>query len=515
MLIHRSRYPDPVIPAVAFPDFVLESAALHGAKPALVDGLTGETLTYAGLSTAVEGAAATLARRGIAVGDYVGIMASNQPAWPVAFYAIMALGAAAVPLNPALTAREAAANLSLAGAATLISDDAAATRAGEVAAILPVATLGLVDLAVAATADKNHVGAAACAVDVERPAVIAFSSGTTGRPKGVMLSHRNLVATLCQHEGIYHVGDDDRLLATLPFFHIYGISIILGYALRHGATVVTMPRFAAARYLDLIEEHRVTWLHVAPPIVRLLALDDTATDFSSVRHVVSGGAPLDEAVSAAAERRIGRSIGQGYGMTEASPGVTWVPDDSSVDCPPGSVGVLVAGTEARLVDPATAHDSPDVGELWVRGPQVMRGYLNNPTATDTTVVEGGWLRTGDIARVDANGVWWIVDRLKELIKYNGYQVAPAELEAVLLAHPSVEDAAVAGVADEASGEIPKAWVVARDQLDPAALMAWVAERVAPYKKIRALEFVDVIPRSLSGKILRRELKARPTTHPGV
>jgi acyl-CoA synthetase (AMP-forming)/AMP-acid ligase II len=321
------------------------------------------------------------------------------------------------------------------------------------------------------------------------------------------LTHRNLVATLRQHEGIYHVGPDDVLLAALPFFHIYGLSIVLGYGLRHGATIVTLPRFDPRRWLSLIETQRVTWLHVAPPMVLLLTSPEAATaDLTSLRHVVSGAAPLDRALTARAEATIGCLIGQGYGMTEASPGVTWTPDDGSVDCPPGSVGVLVAGTEARVVDPTTGADTDAAGELWVRGPQIMAGYLDDPSASSATIVEGGWMRTGDIVEVDGVGVLRVVDRLKELIKYKGYQVAPAELEAVLLEHPAVADAAVVGVPDLAAGEIPKAFVVLAGPARCDDLLAWVAARVAPYKRIRLLEVIDTIPRSVSGKILRKQLK---------
>jgi acyl-CoA synthetase (AMP-forming)/AMP-acid ligase II len=192
-------------------------------------------------------------------------------------------------------------------------------------------------------------------------------------------------------------------------------------------------------------------------------------------------------------------------MTEASPGVTWVPDDGTVPCPPGSVGVLVAGTEARVVDPATGADTDGSGELWVRGPQVMAGYLDDPTATAATLVDG-WLRTGDIVRIDDAGIVWVVDRLKELIKYKGFQVAPAELEGVILAHPAVVDVGVVGRPDIEAGELPVAWVVTSEPIEEQDLIDWVAARVAPYKKVRAVRFVDAIPRSPAGKILRRQLK---------
>jgi acyl-CoA synthetase (AMP-forming)/AMP-acid ligase II len=235
------------------------------------------------------------------------------------------------------------------------------------------------------------------------------------------------------------------------------------------------------------------------------AVDDH--DLSSLRRGICGAAPLNVEVTERAEKRLGCLIRQGYGMTEASPGTHQVADADFAATPAGSVGRLVAGTEARIVDPASGEDVPDgePGELWVRGPQVMAGYLDDPGATAATLVDG-WLRTGDLARVDPDGVFWIVDRLKELIKYKGYQVAPAELEALLLTHPDVTDAAVIGVPHAEGGEAPKAFVVTARPTGADALMAWVAERVAPYKKVRAVEFVDAIPKSPSGKILRRQLR---------
>jgi acyl-CoA synthetase (AMP-forming)/AMP-acid ligase II len=231
-------------------------------------------------------------------------------------------------------------------------------------------------------------------------------------------------------------------------------------------------------------------------------------DLSSLRFGICGAAPLDVDVTKRAEARLGCPIRQGYGMTEASPGTHLVPDDEFTTAPAGSVGRLVPSTEARLVDPGTGADAAtgDPGELWVRGPQVMAGYLDNPTATAETIVEDGWLRTGDIARVDADGIFWIVDRLKELIKYKGYQVAPAELESVLLTHPEVLDVAVVGIPHTEGGEAPKAFVVVGRPMDPDLLMSWLAERVAPYKKVRSVEFVAEIPKSPSGKILRRLLR---------
>jgi acyl-CoA synthetase (AMP-forming)/AMP-acid ligase II len=324
-----------------------------------------------------------------------------------------------------------------------------------------------------------------------------------------MLTHRNLVANLAQLTPMWPYGPDDVVCAVLPMFHIYGMNVIMNLALAQGSTVVTMPRFEVEGYLRTVERYRVTRLHLAPPMVLQLAsyAHVERFDLTSVRWAVSGAAPLDGELAARFEKRFGVPVAQGYGMTEASPGTHLIPEHRQGDAPAGSVGWLMPNTEGRLVSVDTGEESEAEGEVWVRGPQVMAGYLNNPDATADTLTADGWLKTGDVARVD-NGVYFIVDRVKELIKYKGYQVAPAELEALLLTHPEVGDAAVVPIPHDAGGEAPKAFVVATGDLDADALMSWVAERVAPYKRIRAVEFVDHIPKSPSGKILRRVLRDR-------
>jgi acyl-CoA synthetase (AMP-forming)/AMP-acid ligase II len=355
-------------------------------------------------------------------------------------------------------------------------------------------------------------GARPTAVEVDPGdlAVLPYSSGTTGLMKGVMLSNRNLVANIEQAWTSMPLGEDDTLVGLLPFFHSYGQTVVLNLGLSKGSTIVTMPRFDLDELLRIVEEHSVTWLHIVPPIVLALAtspkLDER--DTSSLKMVISGAAPLDADLLQRAEERIGAPIRQGYGLTEVSPVSHKSRLADVAETPPGSVGPLIPNTEARLVDPETGEDVPEgeEGEIWIRGPQVMLGYLNNPEATAATITEDGWLRSGDIGRRDENGYFFVVDRLKELIKYHGYQVPPAELEAVLVSHPKVKDAGVIGVPVEGGDEVPKACVVTDGQVDPDELMAYVADRVAPYKRIREVEFVDEIPKSASGKILRRMLR---------
>jgi len=347
-------------------------------------------------------------------------------------------------------------------------------------------------------------------VDVhDQVVVLPYSSGTTGLPKGVMLTHYNLVANCLQTEACVDVRDHEVVLAFLPFFHIYGMQVLMNLQLSVGATVITLPRFDLEQALSIIQERKVTRLFAVPPVVLALAKHPLVDqyDLSSLVQVFSGAAPLGAELAAEAAARIGCEVVQGYGMTELSP-VTHCTVEG--DFRPGTSGVTVPNTECRVVDPGSGDDQGvgSEGELWVRGPQVMKGYLNNEEATRNTIDADGWLHTGDIAVVDEHHHVSIVDRVKELIKYKGFQVPPAELEALLIAHPKVADVAVIGVPDDEAGELPKAFIVAAPGAEVTAeeLQAYVAEHMASYKQVRIVEFVDAIPKSASGKILRRLLR---------
>ena len=331
-----------------------------------------------------------------------------------------------------------------------------------------------------------------------------------------MLTHHNLVANLCQIAGFEaqeRMGEDQIILAMLPFFHIYGMIVVMKLALAGGATVVSMPRFDMQEFLGLIQKYKVTLLPLVPPVVLGLAKSPLLDqyDLSTVQSIFCGAAPLGSELSDEAGKRMGCPVMQGYGMTEASP-VTHLSSMDPDQGRSGSIGKVVPGTEVRLVDPETGRDVDKGadGELWIRGPQIMRGYLKQPQATAESIDADGWYHSGDIGCVDDEGFFFIVDRVKELIKYKAMQVSPAELEALLVTHPDVADAAVIPSPDEEAGEIPKGIVVLKD---PAvandemaeAIMAFVAGKVAPHKRVRALEFAEQIPKSASGKILRRVL----------
>lgn len=519
-MIYRSAVPDVEIPDVTLVEHVFGPARDRPDKVALVDASSGDKLTYGQLVNGALSAATGLAELGIEIGDVVALISHNQPVFAVAAYAVMAAGAVITPMNPALTVGEMAKQIATANATVVITSVAAAEKAGEAAAVCGVGHVFVLGRQISVDAkpfdDLTTTGGPASSPVAVNPrsalAALPFSSGTTGPAKGVMLTHRNLVANIEQHASVWHLDERDVVAAVPPFFHIYGFNVILNGALRAGATIVTLAPYSLSTYLQMVEHHRVTRAFLAPPMALALASTDEVHnyDLSSLHLGLCGGAPLDVDVAEQAQKRLGCPIRQGYGMTEASPGTHAVPDGEIEEIPAGSVGRLVAGTEARLVDPDSGQDAPpyESGELWVRGPQVMAGYLDNPQATAVTIVEDGWLRTGDIARTDETGLYWVVDRLKELIKYKGYQVPPAELESVLRTHPDVSDAAVIGVPHREGGEAPKAFVVATRPTDADALLRWVADRVAPYKKVREIEFIDAIPKSPSGKILRRLLKTR-------
>jgi acyl-CoA synthetase (AMP-forming)/AMP-acid ligase II len=513
----RSLYPDVAIPEVSLPAFTLERADARGDKPALIDGPSGRAITYRQLANLVARAATGLAGRGFTKGERVALYSPNLPEYAVAFHAVASLGGVLTTVNPLYTAGELAKQLNDSGARFLVTVPAFLAAAREAAAQSTVEEIFVFGEADGATPFGTLLAAGSrpprVAIDPRHDLIaLPYSSGTTGLPKGVMLTHRNLVAELCSLEGVTDaalITAQDTVLAFLPFFHIYGIVAFLNLSLHQGATVVTMPRFDLEQYLQLVQSYGVTILHLVPPIVLALAKHPIVAkyDLTKVRGAFSAAAPLGEAVANALFERLGFRVSQAYGMTEVS-GASHLGPMTPDAIKPASGGRLMPNVECRVVDTATGADlgPGEQGEILLRGPIVMRGYLNQPAATAATIDAAGWLRTGDIGYAD--GDFFIVDRTKELIKYKGLQVAPAELEAVMLGHVAVADAAVIGVADEEAGEVPKAYVVRRSQVSAEEIMAYVAERVAPHKKVRTVEFVDQLPKSPTGKLLRRVLLER-------
>jgi 4-coumarate--CoA ligase len=524
-VVFTSPLPDVEIPDVSLYEFLFASLAesdLH--RVALVDGPSGAVTTYGELRAQVDALAGALAARGVGPGTVVGLLSPNVPAFAVAFHAIVRAGATATTVNALATADDVAAQLTASGASMLLTVSALLGSAGkgaEVAGLAPDHVVVL-DGAPGHESLRDLLGERRPAPQVQVRgadlAVLPYSSGTIGRPKGVMLTHRNLVANVLQAAPYAGVRRDDAVLALLPFFHIYGMTVLLDLALHHRARLVTMPRFDLMEFCRLVQDERISYAPIAPPVAVALAKHPVIDqfDFSSLRTVLSGAAPLDEGVGSAVAARLGVRMLQGYGMTEMSPVSHLTPIDRP-DIGVGTIGLPVPNLECKIVVPGTMDEvevppqgRSEPGELLCRGPNIMVGYLGDEAATAATLEPDGFLHTGDLATVDAEGVVMIVDRLKELIKYKGYQVAPAELEALLLSHPQIADAAVVGAQDAEGSEVPKAFVVpvAGAELSAQQVMDFVAERVAPYKKVRQVEFVEAIPKSAAGKILRRELRAR-------
>ena len=523
-MIVKSGSPNVNIPDVSITDYVLRHAERLGDKPALIDAPTGRTLTYRQLAESVRRAAAGLSRRGFKKGDVFAIYSPNLPEYAVVLLAVASLGGINTTANPLYTADELAKQLVDSRARFLITVPPFLDKAKEAAS-----KSAIEEIFVFGTAEGARPFAELLATGVEPPAVridpandlvvLPYSSGTTGLPKGVMLTHKNLVANLCQCEGMQNFdgfAEGDVVIAVLPFFHIYGMVVILMLGLARGGTVLCVPRFDMQEFLAAVQKYRVTILPIVPPIVLGLVKHPAVAqaDLSSVRLVFSGAAPLGEDMARELSKKLGCPVVQGYGMTEASP-VTHLSPTSNAPMKPGSVGRVVPNTEVKIVgvDSGQEVEQGQEGELWIRGPQIMKGYLGQPQETAACLDRDGWYHTGDVGYVDGDGFFFIVDRTKELIKYKGLQVAPAELEALLITHPSVLDVAVVRKADEEAGEVPKAFVVlkpgeASRATAGEAIMGWVAARVAPHKRVREVEFVDQIPKSASGKILRRVLMDR-------
>ncbi len=513
-MIVRPPEPPIEIPDVPLTPLVLARADALGDKPALVDAPSGRTYTYAQFAAAVRATASGLAGRGFGKGDVLAIFSPNLPEYAIAFHGAALIGGIVTTINPLYTAAELAYQLKDARARDLITVGPFLDKAREAAAECGLREVFVFGEADGATpfASLQKGGGTLPPVDIDpREDLVAmpYSSGTTGLSKGVMLTHRNLVANILQSRAAFDaLSGDDRVLAILPFFHIYGLVVVLNLGLHMGTTIVTLPRFEMESFLKAIQDHRITYGYVVPPIVLGLAKHPLVDQFDlkSLRVVFSGAAPLGAELSAAASARLGVRVLQGYGLTETSP-VTHCVRVGSPTGVAGSVGQPIPNTEAKVVDVATGAElgPGQEGEICMRGPQVMKGYLNRPDATAAMIDPEGWLHSGDIGYFDENGNFFIVDRVKELIKYKGLQIAPAELEALLISHPAVADAAVIPVPDDEAGQVPKGFVVLKAAATPEEIMAYVAERVAPFKKLRYLDVIEQVPKSPSGKILRRLL----------
>ena len=513
MTIYKSRFPDVELSGKTVTERVFEGIAPD--KVILIDGPTRRQLTGAQFIGGVKALAGGLTARGWGAGACVALMAPNIPEFCVVFHGVAWSGGTVTTINPTYTAHEVNHQLTDAGADVLVTIAMFADIAREAIKGTKIRDIVIIGEAPDGMIPLTDVMGAPIETQVpvdvtEHVVALPYSSGTTGLPKGVMLTHRNLVVNIDQSLIPAHVAPDEMTVAFLPFFHIYGLQVLMNIYLTAGGGLVTMPRFDLDLFLTLVSEFRTPRLWIVPPVALALAKHPLVEkyDLSCVEQVCSAAAPLGADVAKAMGARLGADAVQGYGMTELAPVSHVSPFGEGR---PGASGVAISNTECRIVNPETLQDvDPGVdGELWVRGPQGMKGYLNNPDATAANIVQGGWLRTGDIGHIDADGYLFITDRLKELIKYKGFQVAPAEVEAELVTHPAIADAAVVGKPDDEAGELPKAYiVVAQGAQTPtlAEVQKYLETRLAHFKQVREMEVLEAIPKSASGKILRRMLR---------
>jgi len=503
-------------------DLVLESCRRNNNKTALVDSSCDRRFTFAEYGSLVESVARGLISAGLAPGEVVAIFLPNSWEFAVTYHAVTLAGGIPTLLNPAYREREIRYQLDNSGAAILITDAPLLENVN--LAGLPAlrrvfttrhARTGCEDFATLLRPTSAPIPAT---IESSRETIAAlpYSSGTTGLPKGVMLSHYNLVANVYQLLGKNGtpLSADDTMLCFLPLYHIYGLTVALTLSVTLGSTLVLMPRFDVQKLGGLIVQEGVTMMPVVPPALNAMCQAAEAGIFPKnhkVRWVKSGAAPLAPELARRFSELTGIAVIQGYGMTEASP----VTHAGYIAPPemyrPGSIGQPLALTDCRILNLDGSEVAPgEPGELVMRGPQFMLGYWREPQAT-AAVLRDGWFFSGDIARCDAEGFYYIVDRSKEMIKYKGFPVAPAEVESLLLEHPAVRDCGVVAKPDAASGEIPCAFVVLREGFTPSDELAkelcdFVADRLAHHKQPREIRFVEVLPRTPSGKILRRELR---------
>ncbi|XP_021285105.1 4-coumarate--CoA ligase-like 5 [Herrania umbratica] len=499
----------------------ISSRAHHG-KVAFIDAGTGRQLTFSELWRAVDSVATCLSDMGIRKGHVVLLLSPNSIYFPVVCLSVMSLGAIITTTNPLNTAAEIGKQIAdskpvlgftipqllpkLAGSTIpiVLLDDHAISNAGQAKIVTTLHQMMKTEPSGSRVRDR---------VNQDDTATLLYSSGTTGASKGVVSSHRNLIAMVQTVLNRFSLQEEERFICTVPMFHIYGLVAFATGLLASGSTVIVLSKFEMHDMLSTIEKYRATYLPLVPPI--LVAMVNAADqirkkyDLSSLHSALSGGAPLSKEVTEGfLDKYPTVKILQGYGLTEST-GIGASTDSLEESRKYGTAGMLSPSMEAKIVDPDSgkALTVNRTGELWLRGPSIMKGYFSNPEATASTLDSEGWLKTGDICYIDDDGFIFVVDRLKELIKYKGYQVPPAELEALLLTHPEILDAAVIPFPDKEVGQFPMAYVVRKAgcNLSETAVMDFVARQVAPYKRIRKVAFVAAIPKNPSGKILRKDL----------
>ncbi|MBA0720211.1 hypothetical protein Golax_007841 [Gossypium laxum] len=529
-IIYRSKLPDIYIPNhLPLHSYCFQNIANVASRPCLINGTTGKVYTYAEVELTARRIASGLNKLGIQQRQVIMLLLPNTPEFVLSFLGASFRGAIATAANPFFTRAEVSKHAKGSNAKLIITQASYVDKVKEFAQDNDVMVMcidsapeGCLHFSELTQADDNDLPE----VDIASEDVVAlpYSSGTTGLPKGVMLTHKGLVTSVAQqvdgeNPNLYF-HSEDVILCILPMFHIYALNSIMLCGLRVGAAILIMQKFEIGLALELIQKYKVTIAPIVPPIMFTIAKSSETDkyDLSSVRMVKSGGAPLGKELEDAVRAKFpGAKLGQGYGMTEAGPVLAMCLGFAKepFEIKSGACGTVVRNAEMKIVDPDTGSSLPrnQAGEICIRGDQIMKGYLNDPEATARTIDKDGWLHTGDIGYIDDDDELFIVDRLKELIKYKGFQVAPAELEAMLIAHPDIIDAAVVGMKDEAVGEVPVAFVVksGKSEISEDEIKQYISKQVVYYKRISRVFFIEAIPKAPSGKILRKELRAKLAT----
>ncbi|XP_009334566.2 4-coumarate--CoA ligase 2 [Pyrus x bretschneideri] len=530
--IFRSKLPDIYIPNhLPLHTYCFENISQFMDRPCLINGNNGDTFTYADVELTSRKVASGLHKIGIHQTDVIMLLLQNSPEFVFAFLGASNIGAVVTTANPFYTPAEMAKQAKASNAKLIITQSAYVDKVKDFALKNDVEIM-VVDsveteedgntyrhFSELTSADENDIPAVK--INPEDVVALPYSSGTTGLPKGVMLTHKGLVTSVAQqvdgeNPNLYF-HSEDVILCVLPLFHIYSLNSVFLCGLRVGAAILIMQKFEITKLLELVEKYKVTIAPFVPPIVLSIAKspDLDRYDLSSIRMVMSGAAPMGKELEDTVRAKLPNAkLGQGYGMTEAGPVLSMCLAFAKepFEIKSGACGTVVRNAEMKIVDPDTGASLTrnQAGEICIRGSQIMKGYLNDPEATERTVDKQGWLHTGDIGYIDGDDELFIVDRLKELIKYKGFQVAPAELEAMLIAHPNISDAAVVPMKDEAAGEIPVAFVVRSNgsKISEDDIKQYISKQVVFYKRIGRVFFIDKIPKAPSGKILRKDLRAK-------
>ncbi|OIV99002.1 hypothetical protein TanjilG_29405 [Lupinus angustifolius] len=498
------------------------SSHSHHGNVAFIDSATNRHFTFRQLWLAVDSVSSSLSSTGIRKGDVVLLLSPNSIYFPVVCLSVMSLGAIITTTNPLNTANEIAKQINDSKPVLAFTTSQLINKITASSPNLPIILIeeneelqqgGVIDTLHNLMKKEPSVNRVKERINQDDTATLLYSSGTTGPSKGVVSSHRNLISMVQIVQSRFKSDDLQTFICTVPMFHIYGLIAFATGILALGSTVVVLSKFDMHEMLFSIEKFRATYLPLVPPILVAMLNNAEAIrakyDLSSLHSVLSGGAPLSkEVIEGFVEKYPNVSILQGYGLTEST-GVGASTDSLEESRRYGTAGLLSPATEGKIVDPESGEELPvnRTGELWLRGPTIMKGYFSNAEATASTLDSQGWLKTGDLCYVDNDGFIFVVDRLKELIKYKGYQVPPAELEALLLTHPAILDAAVIPYPDREAGQIPFAYVVRKDEssLSENEVMDFIAKQVAPYKRIRRVAFTSSVPKNPSGKILRKDL----------